>query len=68
MPQIPARLRPSAPEERFEAIIWTLAKATVLTADGIAPRQQFTRTLGDIYTTIAVTLERKAITRARPEE
>lgn len=56
------------PEERFEAIIWTSAKVAVLTADGIAPRQQITGTLGDIYTTISVTLEREDITRARPEE
>lgn len=55
-------------EECFNAIIWTSAKASVLTADGIAPRQQITRTLDDIYTAIAVTLEREAITRARPEE
>lgn len=55
-------------EERFDAIIWTSAKSSVLTADGIAPRRQITRTLDDIYTTIAVTLEREDITRARPEE
>lgn len=55
-------------DERFEAIIWTSAKATVLTADGIAPRRQITRTLDDIYTTISVALEREDITRARPEE
>jgi tetratricopeptide (TPR) repeat protein len=56
------------PEERFEAIIWTSAKSTVLTADGIAPRQQITRTLEDIYTTISVALEREDITHARPED
>jgi LuxR family glucitol operon transcriptional activator len=56
------------PEERFEAIIWTSAKSSVLTADGIAPRQQIARTLDDIYTAISVTLEREDITRARPEE
>jgi tetratricopeptide (TPR) repeat protein len=56
------------PEERFHAIVWTSAKASVLTADGIAPRRQVTRTLEDVYTTIAVTLEREDITRARPEE
>lgn len=56
------------PEERFDAIIWTSAKAEVLTADGIAPRTQVTRTLEDIYTTIAVTLEREDITRARPDD
>jgi hypothetical protein len=55
-------------EERFEAIIWISAKASVLTADGIASRQQITRTLDDIYTTISVTLEREDITHARPED
>jgi LuxR family glucitol operon transcriptional activator len=55
-------------KERFEAIIWTSAKTSVLTADGIAPRQQIMRTLDDIYTAIAVALQREDITRARPEE
>jgi hypothetical protein len=57
-----------SPEERFEAIVWTSAQPTVLTADGIAPCLRVTRTLGDIYTTISVTLEREDVTRARPEE
>jgi tetratricopeptide (TPR) repeat protein len=56
------------PEERFEAIIWTSAKGSVLTAEGIVPRSQALRTLDDVYTTIAVTLQREDITRARPEE
>jgi len=55
-------------EERFEAIIWTSAKSSVLTADGIKPRLQIARTLDDIYTAIAAALERKDITRARPED
>lgn len=55
-------------EERFEAIIWTSAKQTVLTGEGIATRSQALRTLDDIYTTIAVTLEREDITRARADE
>ncbi|CAG0933081.1 hypothetical protein TFLX_02888 [Thermoflexales bacterium] len=55
-------------EEQFEAIIWTSAKQTVLTADGIVKRRQVLRTLEDIFTTIAVTLQREDITRARPEE
>jgi tetratricopeptide (TPR) repeat protein len=54
--------------QRFKAVIWTSAKALTLTADGPAPRQQITRTLSDIYTAIAVTLQREDITRARPEE
>jgi AAA+ ATPase superfamily predicted ATPase len=55
-------------EERFEAIIWTSAKSYVLTADGIATRQQVVRTLDDIYATIAVTLEREDIIDAPFEE
>ncbi len=54
--------------ERFQAVIWTSAKATALTADGPVPRQQVIRTLEDIYATISVTLEREDITRSRPEE
>jgi hypothetical protein len=57
-----------APEERFEAIIWASAKQTVLTVDGIMPRHQMLRTLDDIYTTIAIVLQRKDITQARSEE
>lgn len=56
------------PEERFEAIIWTSAKQSVLTAEGIRARRQVLRTLKDIYTTIAVALEREDITRAHAEE
>ncbi|MBI1876673.1 MAG: hypothetical protein HYR94_00240, partial [Chloroflexi bacterium] len=54
--------------ERFEAIIWTSAKQTLLTGEGIATRSQALRTLDDIYVTIAITLEREDITRARSEE
>jgi LuxR family glucitol operon transcriptional activator len=46
------------PEERFDAIIWTSAKRTVLTADsGIISRRQISRTLNDICKTIAITLD-----------
>ncbi|MFN8454004.1 MAG: tetratricopeptide repeat protein [Anaerolineae bacterium] len=54
--------------ERFKAIIWTSAKQTVLTGEGIAVRSQALRTLDDIYSTIAITLEREDIPRARSEE
>jgi LuxR family glucitol operon transcriptional activator len=54
--------------ERFAALIWTSAKQTVLTGEGIALRAQALRTLDDIYSAIAITLEREDITRARPEE
>lgn len=56
------------PEQRFEAIVWTTAKKSVLTAEGIASRPQAMRNLSDIYSTIAIALEREDITRARPEE
>ncbi|MDM8520578.1 tetratricopeptide repeat protein [Anaerolineales bacterium HSG6] len=55
-------------EDRFEAIIWTTAKLSMLTGEGIITRTQNLRTLDDIYTTISVTLERDDITRARTEE
>ncbi|MBN1657562.1 MAG: AAA family ATPase, partial [Anaerolineae bacterium] len=55
-------------EERFDAIIWASAKQTILTAEGIISRRAKVRTLDDIYTTIAATLERDDITQARPED
>ncbi|MGB0388005.1 MAG: tetratricopeptide repeat protein [Ardenticatenaceae bacterium] len=55
-------------EERFEAIVWTTAKQSVLTGQGISRRRQALRTLDDIYSTIAITLEREEIIRTRSEE
>jgi hypothetical protein len=55
-------------DERFDAIIWTSAKRTILTAEGIKTRHQILNTLEDIYSLIAVALQREDITRARPEE
>ena len=57
-----------SPAEKFDAIIWTSAKQNVLTAEGIVPRKQVLRTIDDIYTTIAVTLEREDIIKAIAEE
>ncbi len=54
--------------ERFDAIIWTSAKQTVLTAKGQIQRKRILRTLSDIYATISITLEREDIIRSRPEE
>ncbi|MCB8980717.1 MAG: AAA family ATPase [Ardenticatenaceae bacterium] len=56
------------PEGRFEAIIWISAKSNLLTADGIVSRRQIMRSLDDIYTAIAIALQREDITRARQEE
>ncbi|MCP4402324.1 MAG: ATP-binding protein [bacterium] len=56
------------PEERFDAIIWTSAKQTVLTADGIRTRHHILHTLQDIYTAIAVALQREDINRASAKE
>jgi hypothetical protein len=55
-------------DERFEAVVWTSAKQTVLTAAGIIERRVELRRLDDIYAAIAVALERSDITQARPEE
>lgn len=55
-------------EERFEAIIWTSAKSTILTADGIVSRLQATRTIDDIYKAIANCLEEDDIIRAPYED
>lgn len=55
-------------DERFDAIIWTSAKQSLLTADGIVPRKQVLRNIDDIYTTIAVALEREDIIKAPAAE
>ena len=54
--------------EQFNAIIWTSAKHTVLTAEGIKTRYQNTSTLADIYRAIAIALERQDILRSPFEE
>lgn len=55
-------------EERFDTIVWTSAKRTMLTGEGVRSRYQTLRALNDIYRAISVTLEREDIIRARPEE
>jgi hypothetical protein len=58
-------------EERFEAIIWVTAKEEALTIKGRRPSSLLGlifRTLEEMYTTIAQTLEREDITRAIPGE
>jgi LuxR family glucitol operon transcriptional activator len=55
-------------EDRFDAIIWTSAKMTILTADGIKARHQSFRTLSDIYSAIAITLQREDIIRANAKD
>ncbi len=54
--------------ERFEAIIWVSAKQNILTGQGIKPRYQVSRNIEDVYTTIAITLQREDITRAKDSE
>lgn len=51
-------------EERFDVIVWTTAKQTLLTGEGITTKSQSLQNLSDIYTTIAATLERDDIIRA----
>lgn len=53
--------------EVFDAIIWTSAKSAVLRAGGIESRRQVIRTLDDIYTDIAITLQQEGIIQAQPE-
>jgi tetratricopeptide (TPR) repeat protein len=55
------------PEDRFDAIIWMSAKQTILTAEGISTRRRILHTLNDIYTAIAVALQREDITRVSAE-
>jgi len=54
--------------DSFQAIIWTSAKDTVLTANGIRPRTNITHTLDEIFTSIAITLEKQDINRVPIEE
>ena len=56
------------PNEIFDAIIWASAKQNVLTAEGIVSRTQVLRAIDDVFTTIAVTLEREDIIKAPAEE
>lgn len=55
------------PEERFDTIIWTSAKDSVLTADGIQRRHQTHKALDDIYNAIAITIQREDISRTDHE-
>lgn len=54
-------------EERFEAIIWTSAKQSILTSEGIVQRKQALRTLDDICATALVTLGQGDITQIQVE-
>lgn len=55
-------------EEHFEAIIWISAKRTMLTANGIQPRQQTFSTLADLYREIATVLELPVIMQVDVEQ
>lgn len=48
-------------KERFQAVIWTTAKKTVLTGEGIITYHQSLHTLEDIYSPIATLLMRQDI-------
>lgn len=56
-----------AGDERYDAVVWTSAKSTILTTRGVVPRQQTSRTLQDIYQAIASVLDREDINRAPHE-
>lgn len=55
-------------EERFDVIVWTSAKGSILTPQGIVQRQMVRNTLRDIFTAISITLEREDITSAPVEK
>lgn len=55
-------------KECFDAIIWVSAKQAVLTVKGIITRKQAFRTLHDIYSAIAITLEHNDLNLRKPEE
>jgi len=57
-----------ASDECFDAIIWTSAKQTVLTAEGIQAKKYALRTLRDIFNMVATTLEREDINNADDEQ
>lgn len=52
----------------FDAIIFTSAKLTWLSAEGILQRPKWESSLGDIFTIISRTLNDRAITEAPPNE
>jgi tetratricopeptide (TPR) repeat protein len=56
------------PDERFSAIVWVSAKQSILTSQGIKLRYQAFRTIDDVLTTLAITLQREDITRAQDVE
>ena len=56
------------PKERFDAIIWATASTSLLTTEGVIPNWRGINTLEDIYTVIALTLDRKDILRVAREE
>jgi len=43
-------------ENRFDAIIWTSAKQSILTTEGIIPRRRSLKTIEDIFRTISIVL------------
>lgn len=55
-------------DERFDAIVWCSAKGSELTSGGISPREHSDQTLNDIYSTIAITLDRPDILHAKPRD
>jgi AAA-like domain/NB-ARC domain/TIR domain len=58
-----------SPEKRFEAIIWTSAKRTLLkVGKGIVDSKQAFQTLDDIYQTLAVVLQVENLLQLQKEE
>ena len=52
----------------FDAIIWTSAKPSILSPEGIRSRDHYIQLIDDVYATIAVTLEHPHILQAKREQ
>jgi NB-ARC domain len=55
-------------EERFDAIIWTSAKTSVLTAEGVKPRYQTVSTINDICREVSILFGQDGIYRSNLNE
>ncbi len=54
--------------ERFEAIVWTSGKQTVLTGQGILEKMSLLNTLSDVYRAVAIVFGREDITQKESAE
>lgn len=58
----------TAPEERFDVIVWVSAKRTLLTSSGIQQRRQTFNALDDLYRAIATVCDQPAMLQAAADQ